>query len=55
MQAFQGSALSYIKKPVSSIELDLSIKKAKEWIGMQKKLDGYTQKLEDLHNAQTLF
>lgn len=55
MKMFKANVLRYLKKPVSSVELDHALAQAREWISMQKKLEGHTRKLKDLHNVQILF
>ncbi|MBC2715054.1 MAG: response regulator [Desulfobacteraceae bacterium] len=55
MELFQSKAFDYIKKPVSSIELDLSLKKAGKWIALEKKIERNSKKIKDLKNAQALF
>jgi signal transduction histidine kinase/DNA-binding response OmpR family regulator len=55
MEIFQNEAIGYLTKPVKGISLDIIIKHARDWHSMQKKIDSYTRKLEDLHNAQILY
>ena len=55
MDFFQTDALDYIKKPVSSIELDLCLKKAQKWLALEQKLEKNTMEIKDLKNAQSLF
>ena len=55
MDFFQTDALDYIKKPVSSIELDLCLKKAKKWLAQEEKLEKNSKEIKDLKNAQALF
>ncbi len=54
MDFFQTDASDYIKKPVSSIELDLCLKKAKKWLAMEEKLENNSREIKDLKNAQAL-
>jgi len=42
-------------KPVKSAALDLALKQARTWIAMNKKVEMYEKKYEDLRNAQTLY
>jgi len=55
MDFFQTDAADYIKKPVSSIELDLSLKKAKKWLSLKRKIDHNSKQIKDLKNAQLLY
>jgi len=55
IEELQSDALTYLQKPVKSHLLDLALKQAREWISLNKKLDLYTGKLADLHNAQNLY
>jgi signal transduction histidine kinase/FixJ family two-component response regulator len=55
MDFFQTDALDYIKKPVSSIELDLSLKKAKKWLALEQTLENNSKEIKDLKNARALF
>jgi signal transduction histidine kinase/response regulator of citrate/malate metabolism len=55
MEIFQDEACGYIGKPIKEVALDLAIKRARDWHLMHKKVDSYTRKLEDLHNAQILY
>ena len=54
MEAFHTRALTYIRKPVSSIELDFALKKAGEWALLESEHQKTTQKIKELQNAQTL-
>jgi PAS domain S-box-containing protein len=54
MDFFQTDAIDYIKKPVSSIELDLCLKKAKKWLALEEELEKNSREIKDLKNAQTL-
>ncbi|MDA3896634.1 MAG: ATP-binding protein [Desulfobacteraceae bacterium] len=54
MDFFGTDAVDYIKKPVSSIELDLSLKKAKKWQTLERKVKNNSIKIKDLKNAQIL-
>ena len=55
MDFFQTDALDYIKKPVSSIELDLALKKAQKWAARERQLIENAKKIQDLENTQALF
>lgn len=55
MDFFQTDAVDYIKKPVSSIELDLSLKKAKKWLDQERLLENNSKEIKDLKTAQALF
>ncbi len=55
MDFFQTDALDYIKKPVSSIELDLALKKAETWAARERQLVKNAKKIKDLENTQALF
>lgn len=55
MDFFQTDAVDYIKKPVSSIELDLSLKKAKKWLNQEQLLENNSKEIKDLKIAQALF
>jgi signal transduction histidine kinase len=55
MEIFQDEVIGYIGKPIKEITLDLALKRARDWHLMHKKIDSYTRKLEDLHNAQILY
>jgi len=55
VEELQSHVLAYIQKPINSHLLNLSLKQAREWISLNKKLDRYTEKLADLHNAQNLY
>ncbi|MDA3834867.1 MAG: response regulator [Spirochaetales bacterium] len=54
MDFFQTDALDYIKKPVSSIELDLCLKKAQKWLAIEEELEKNSREIKDLKNAQAL-
>jgi PAS domain S-box-containing protein len=54
MEAFHTNALTYIRKPVSGIELDFALKKAGQWIALETKHEKITQKIKELQSAQTL-
>ena len=54
MEAFHTRAMTYIRKPVNSIELDFALKKAGEWIALEREHQKTTQKIKELQNAQTL-
>ncbi len=54
MNFFQTDALDYIRKPVSSIELDLSLQKAIKWLAIEEKLEKNSREIKDLKNAQAL-
>ncbi|MFZ2631968.1 MAG: ATP-binding protein [Desulfosalsimonadaceae bacterium] len=54
METFHTRALTYIRKPVSSIELDFALKKAGEWTLLESEHQKTTQKIKELQNAQTL-
>ncbi len=55
IEELQSDVLTYLQKPINSHLLDLSLKQAREWISLNKKLDRYAGKLGDLHNAQNLY
>ena len=55
IEELQSDAIAYLEKPVKSHLLDLVLKQARELIRLNKKLDLYTGKLADLHNAQNLY
>ena len=49
------NAFNYIKKPVNSTELNLSLLRAKEWRMQQDKISLYSDQLETLHRATFLY
>jgi len=55
MTFFQTDADDYIKKPVSSIELDLCLKKAIKWISREQLLEENAKSIKELKNTQALF
>lgn len=55
MERMRGDAFAYLTKPVNSTELELTLERARDWVQLQKKLNKYTDKLGDLHHANTLY
>lgn len=55
MAYFQALPLDYLSKPVKSIALDIALQHARQRLNLNRKLDQYTQKLEDLHHTQNLY
>ncbi len=55
MGFFQTDALDYIKKPVSDIELDLSLKKAIKQRALEETLKNNSKKIKDLKNSLALY
>jgi signal transduction histidine kinase/response regulator of citrate/malate metabolism len=55
MEIFHDDVIGYITKPIKGIALDLALKQARNCYLMQKKIDSYTRRLEDLHNAEILY
>jgi len=54
METFNTSALTYIRKPVSSVELDFALKKAGEWIAIEAKHQKITNEIKELQSAKIL-
>jgi len=55
MRQMRLNAFGYLKKPVNSTELELTLLRAKEWYKQQEKLKRYTEKLGTLHKATSLY
>ncbi|MCK5784130.1 MAG: response regulator [Desulfobacterales bacterium] len=55
MGLFQTDALAYIKKPVSNIQLDLSLKKAQKQRALEETLEINSKKIKDLKNSLALY
>ncbi len=55
MERMRGDAFGYLTKPVNSTELELVLDHARDWVHLQKKLNKYTNKLGDLHHANSLY
>ncbi len=55
MDCFAMSATHYLEKPLNSKMLDFALNKARQSRQQLKKLNHYSERLADLHNAQSLF
>jgi len=55
MDKMNKDALGYLGKPANKKALDHNIAKAMELISLNKKIDGYTQKLSDLNIAHNIY
>ena len=55
MDLLKQDVVHYLVKPVKSAALDLALKQARTWIAMNKKVERYEKKYNDLRNAQTLY
>ncbi|MCP4183567.1 MAG: histidine kinase, partial [Hyphomicrobiales bacterium] len=55
MERLRTDAFAYLSKPVNSMELELTLERARQWVHLQKKLNKYTSKLGDLHSASTMY
>jgi len=54
METFHTRALTYIRKPVNSIELDFALKKAGDWTRLETEYQKNTEKIKELESSQTL-
>jgi len=52
---FQAAALSYLVKPVKSLELDIALHHARDKLTLYRKIDRYTREFEDLHSSHILY
>jgi signal transduction histidine kinase/ActR/RegA family two-component response regulator len=55
MQRMRKSVFAYLTKPVNSLELEVTLERARDWVHLKKRLNKYTNKLGDLHQANTLY
>ena len=55
MNRMQLNAFSFLRKPVNSKELELTLMRAKEWRKQQEKIDRYADRLGSLHKATSLY
>lgn len=55
MRQMRLNAFDYLKKPVNSTELELTLLRAKEWHKQQEKLKRYADQLGALHKATSLY
>lgn len=54
MGALHTHALTYVRKPVSGVELDFALKKAGEWIALETDHQAAARQIQELQSAQTL-
>jgi len=55
MRRMRLNAFSFLKKPVNSTELELTLLRAKEWHKKQDKINRYADQLGALHKATSLY
>jgi len=55
MDTLQDEAVYFLSKPIRSLALDLSLKRAAEWLELNKKLNTYKSRLTKLETAQNLY
>jgi C4-dicarboxylate-specific signal transduction histidine kinase len=55
MRRMQLNAISYVRKPVNSKELELTLLRAKEWHKQKEKINRYADRLGALHKATSLY
>jgi len=55
MRRMRLNAFSFLKKPVNSLELELTLLRAKEWQKQQEKINRYADRLGSLHRATSLY
>jgi len=55
MRRMQLNAFSYLRKPVNSKELEMTLLRAKEWHKQQEKINRYADRLGALHKATSLY
>lgn len=55
MDRLRTDACAYLIRPIHSMEMELTLERARETVSLQKKLNRYTDKLGDLHQAITLY
>lgn len=55
MEKLRSDIVGFLIKPIKSHALELFLRQAKNWINLNKKLDRYATRLEELHNAQNLY
>ncbi|MFO7751238.1 MAG: ATP-binding protein [Desulfobacteraceae bacterium] len=54
METFESRASHYLELPVNSKALDLALASAAKTISLNRRVGRYSERLADLHNAQTL-
>ncbi|RLC04467.1 MAG: histidine kinase, partial [Deltaproteobacteria bacterium] len=55
MERMQTDAFAYLAKPINSMELELTLERARDLSHLQKKLGKYTNKMGELHRSTTLY
>jgi C4-dicarboxylate-specific signal transduction histidine kinase len=55
MDLLKHEVVHYLMKPVKSSALDLSLKQARTWIAMNRKVERFEKKFKELRHAQNLY
>lgn len=55
MERMQTDAFAYLTKPINSLELELTLERARDSLELRKELNKYTNRLGEVHRSTTLY